>query len=409
MNARPDAMKVPKLRFREYSGPWLHNRLDWFLQKVGRPVNVEVGTTYQEIGVRSHGKGIFHKPADLGETLGEKRVFWVEPDALVLNIVFAWEQAIALTTANEVGFIASHRFPMFLGREQRADTRFARDFFLRKYGKHLLELASPGGAGRNKTLGQSNFAELMVHWPPLPEQQKIATFIGAIDARIGLLERRRNALAMYKKGIMQRLFAQVIRFRKPDGSSFPDWEERQMAEVLTEHGKRSTGNERVHSVSVHKGVIDQIEHLGRSFSAASTDHYRLVKPGDIIYTKSPTGQFPFGIIKQNRLAYDVIVSPLYGVFTPETYALGYIIDEHFVSPLNTHNYLHQLIQKGAKNTINISNTGFLQGRLKLPVHPDEQQKIADYLKAMGGKIDAVALQILALQRLKQGLLQHMFV
>ncbi|WP_019488072.1 hypothetical protein [Kamptonema formosum] len=65
---------------------------------------------YKQIGIRSHGKGIFHKEAVTGRELGNKRVYWVHPNAFVVNIVFAWEQAVALTSSDENGFIASHRF-----------------------------------------------------------------------------------------------------------------------------------------------------------------------------------------------------------------------------------------------------------------------------------------------------------
>lgn len=245
--------------------------------------------------------------------------------------------------------------------------------------------------------------------PDRAEQEKIAEFMSSIDVKLDLLKRRAEGLAAFKKSILQRIFSKELRFTRDDGGPFPEWEERRLGDVLTEHGERSSGEERVHSVSVHKGVVDQVEHLGRSFAAATTDHYNLVKSGDVIYTKSPTGDFPFGIIKQSRLAENVIVSPLYGVFTPETRALGYILNDHFCSVVNTHNYLHQLVQKGAKNTINITNARFLEGRVVLPVDHDEQEKIAAFLAALDAKIDAMTDQIEATRRFKTGLLQQMFV
>lgn len=106
---------------------------------------------------------------------------------------------------------------------------------------------------------------------------------------------------------------------------------------------------------------------------------------------------------------NVIVSPLYGVFSPETYALGYILNDHFLSVVNTHNYLHQLVQKGAKNTINITNQRFLQGKMKLPVDAEEQRMIADAISTLDTKNDAVIRQISAIQAFKKALLQQMFI
>ena len=239
--------------------------------------------------------------------------------------------------------------------------------------------------------------------PTLPEQQKIAAFLTAVDGRLQALRRQRELLEAYKRGVMQRMFAGEIKFGNGK------WKEVKLSEVLHEHKARSNGSEAVHSVSVHKGVINQIEHLGRSFSASNTDHYNRVKPGDIVYTKSPTGDFPYGIIKQSRLAEDVIVSPLYGVFTPETENLGYILDEYFSSPVTVHNYLHPIIQKGAKNTINITNKTFLSNQIRLPRNKEEQLRIARFLRALSDRIVLVERQSAAGEAFKRGLLQQMFV
>ena len=112
--------KVPELRFPEFDGNWDTDRIDNFLVRHVDPVDVDLETNYKQIGIRSHGKGIFHKEAVTGRELGNKRVYWVHPNAFVVNIVFAWEQAVALTSSDEDGFIASHRFLMFLPKQNRA-------------------------------------------------------------------------------------------------------------------------------------------------------------------------------------------------------------------------------------------------------------------------------------------------
>ncbi len=196
--------------------------------------------------------------------------------------------------------------------------------------------------------------------------------------------------------------------RFPEFRGNHTWKQRLLLEVLFEHGKRSTGSEEVFSVSVHKGVINQIEHLGRRFAALNTDNYKLVFPNDIIYTKSPTGDFPYGIIKQSKVSMSVIVSPLYGVFQPETEALGYILDSYFESAANTNNYLSSLIQKGAKNTINISNDRFLSKALILPTDKTEQRKIAACLSSLDELITVESQKLDALKAHKKGLMQQLF-
>ncbi|UPS93007.1 restriction endonuclease subunit S [Bizionia sp. M204] len=258
-------------------------------------------------------------------------------------------------------------------------------------------------------INSTDLSKIKVNIPSLKEQQKIANFLTSIDTQIQTLEKKKTLLEQYKKGVIQKIFKQELRFKDEDGNAFPEWEKRKFSEVLFEHKLKSTGKEEVHSVSVHKGVINQIEHLGRSFSAKDTSHYSRVLPNDIIYTKSPTGDFPLGIIKQNHIKEDVIISPLYGVFTPETKELGYILHVYFESPINTSNYLSSIIQKGAKNTINITNTKFLSKKMLLPVSKEEQIKIANFLSAIDENIDLVNTKIEQTKSYKKGLLQQMFV
>ncbi|MBQ1203937.1 MAG: restriction endonuclease subunit S [Loktanella sp.] len=284
-------------------------------------------------------------------------------------------------------------------------------YFLASYisGKRRLALAAMAQGNSVVHLYPSQLALLPLSLPARPEQKKIAAFLGVVDAKIAALRARRDGLERYKRGLMQALFSQTLRFSKPDGTDFPDWKEKRLGEVLHEHKLKSTGNEQVFSVSVHKGLVNQIDHLGRSFSAANTDHYNRVKQHDIVYTKSPTGDFPLGIIKQSSIEEDVIVSPLYGVFTPETPALGRMLHVHFESHVNVSNYLSPIVQKGAKNTINVTNAGFLSNKLKLPVSHEEQQRIADALSAMDAKVAAVADRVAHMEAFKKGLLQQMFV
>lgn len=204
-----------------------------------------------------------------------------------------------------------------------------------------------------------------------------------------------------KKGTQPKL--RFPEFRYTEG-----WREVVLSDILTEHKAKNDGKCKVHSVSVHKGIIDQVEHLGRSFAASDTSKYNLVKPFDIVYTKSPTGDFPFGIIKQNQLDKNVIVSPLYGVFSPQNKYLGYILDSYFESPKRTKNYLDPIVQKGAKNTIQISNETFLSKGIYLPENEVEQQKIADCLLSLNELIMMEAQKLSALNDHKKGLMQELF-
>lgn len=204
---------------------------------------------------------------------------------------------------------------------------------------------------------------------------------------------------------MKKTLTPKLRF--PEFRDNGDWKKYTLSDVLSEHGYKSTGAEEVFSVSVHKGLINQIKHLGRTFAASSTNNYNRVFPGDIVYTKSPTGDFPLGIIKQSKLDSPVIVSPLYGVFTPKTIAIGTILDTYFESPANLKSYLEPLVQKGAKNTINIKNSKFISGSFILPPNTDEQTKIADCFTSINELIIAQSRKLVALKTYKKGLMQQL--
>lgn len=176
------------------------------LKRYSNPVAVEIDKTYSQIGIKSHGKGIFHKEAVLGSELGNKRVFWVSEKKLILNIVFAWERAISKTSDKEIGMVASHRFPMYEPVNGLLDLDFILYFFLTPKGKSLLELASPGGAGRNKTLGQNEFEKLKISIPSIKEQTKIANFLLAIDDKINHCQSQIEKNEVWKKGLLQQMF-----------------------------------------------------------------------------------------------------------------------------------------------------------------------------------------------------------
>jgi type I restriction enzyme S subunit len=193
------------------------------------------------------------------------------------------------------------------------------------------------------------------------------------------------------------------KFREPD-----TWQSVTLGSVLTEHCLKSDGASEVHSVSLTHGVVSQLEHMGRSYAAADTSHYSLVRPFDVVYTRSPLAIFRLGIVKQHRRPITAIISPLYGVFAPANRHIGYIIEAFFESPSRSVNYLDPLAQKGAKNTIQLSNERFLSGRIVLPTSEPEQQKIAECLSSVDELMAAQSRKLDAIKTHKKGLMQQLF-
>lgn len=396
----PEAYKKTKAGI--LPGDWDVYMLGDCLSRVERPVEVKPNELYTQIGIRSHGKGLFYKEPVAGAALGNKAVFWIEPDCFIVNIVFAWEQAIGKTTQSEVGMIGSHRFPMYRPVNDRVDIDYLISYFLTKRGTDILEAASPGGAGRNKTLGQDRFLKSKIVLPPIEEQQKIAAILTTQDRVIELKEKRLAEKQRQKKYLMQQLLTGKKRLPGFSG----EWKNIKLCEVLSERKEKNVEqNLRICSVAVQKGVVDQVEHLGRSYAANDTSNYSVAHYGDIIYTKSPTGDFLYGIVKQNLLQETVAVSPLYGVFTPMTFGLGYFLHTYFQSAICARNYLLPIVQKGAKNTINITNDTFISSKLYLPLDVEEQKAIADTFIAADREIDLLRQDIEQEKQKKKALMQ----
>jgi len=190
-----------------------------------------------------------------------------------------------------------------------------------------------------------------------------------------------------------------------------EWKPVKLNEILKEHKTRNLKGEyeEVFSVAKEKGVINQIEHLGRSYASEDISNYKVVFPNDVVYTKSPTAGFPFGIIKQNKMDRTGVVSVLYAVFKPKNTELGLLLDFYFSSWVNTYNYLVPLVHKGAKNTMNIGNEDFLNGaKICLPNQKEEQKKITDFLISIDNRIFQLGEKKESLEKYKKGITQKIF-
>ena len=188
---------------------WSLRKLRRLIWQVKRPVLVEPESEYQEIGIRSWVKGIFHKDALKGALLEEKSVFYVQPGDLVLNIVFAWEGAVAVVSDAENGMIASHRFPTFRHSDE-VDLDYLFGFLQSEHGRALMEINSPGAAGRNRTIRLSQLLDEEIPFPPLAEQRDIVRRFRTEEKRLAaLIARIREAVDHLKEFRTALIFAAV--------------------------------------------------------------------------------------------------------------------------------------------------------------------------------------------------------
>ena len=174
----------------EIPAHWDVTKLRRLITPVAHPVNVNPEQVYQEIGIRSWGRGIFHKDPIAGVDLGDKRVFKLRPGELVLNIVFAWEGAVAVVSEREKEMVASHRFPTFQPDATAADLDYLLMFLQSEHGWGLMGLNSPGAAGRNRTIRIHSFLEEELPIPPIKEQREIVAFFRTEEHRLQSLSEK---------------------------------------------------------------------------------------------------------------------------------------------------------------------------------------------------------------------------
>lgn len=141
---------------------------------VRRGVKTIPNEEYEEMGVRSFGKGTFKKPVLTGKQIGKKRIYWIHEGDLVFNNVFAWERAIAVAKKEDYGRVGSHRFITYAPHEKEATSEFLCQHFLSEHGIENIRAASPGSAGRNRTLGLKKLEKILVPVPDYDEQLRFS-------------------------------------------------------------------------------------------------------------------------------------------------------------------------------------------------------------------------------------------
>ncbi len=232
-----------------------------------------------------------------------------------------------------------------------------------------------------------------------------------IDDKLKSISLELDIPAPISGNIVSELLSRKIKFKNKKGEYYTEWKKVKLKDLLSEHKVRNTQGKftEVFSVAKEKGVINQIEHLGRSYASDDISNYKVVFPNDVVYTKSPTAGFPFGIIKQNKTDRTGVVSVLYAVFKPKHAYIGLLLDYYFSSWVNTFNYLNPIVNKGAKNTMNINNDAFLSGlKILFPTDIEETQKITEFIKLVDRKFELINKQTELLQEYKNGFLQNIF-
>ena len=399
-------MNVPKLRFKEFTDEWkqtpLKNIIYSNIIEAPKPT-----TDYIRLGIRSHCKGTFHELVKIENILSADKMYIVPKNNLILNITFAWEQAIAITDDNDEGKYISNRFPTFAFKDNQLPT-FYKYIIPQKRLKYDLNVASPGGAGRNRVLNKKLFLSIPVNIPLLKAQEKISKFLTTVDKKITNLKNTITSLENQKKGLLQQIFSQKLRFKDENGNNYPNWEKKKLGDI----GSFSRGGNLSKSDLSKKGtsciLYGELYTYYNEFATEiksktlNTTNLVLSKKYDVLLPLS--GETAEDISTCTCIFFDDIAlgSDLL-IFRSSFF------DGRFMSLLLKYKYKYKIAQIAqGKSIVHISEKNIKNINIKIPCI-EEQQNIADFILIFTKKLENQKAQLEHWKQIKKGLLQQMFV
>ena len=295
----------------------------------------------------------------------------------------------------------------FALREEAFDSDYIEHYFdSQKWNKEVSMICAEGA--RNHGLLNvpiDDFFDTLHHLPlSIYEQQKIAAFLSAYDEKIALQKDRVETLEERKKGLLQKVFSQEIRFKANDGSEYPEWEECQLKKVLYEYKEKCEKDGTYEHVSLTKeGVVPKTERYDRDFLVTNENkEYRVTHYDDICYNPA---NLKFGVICRNKYG-DAIFSPIYVTFKVNKDFLPEFV-EMLVTRKDFINYSLKYQEGTVYERMAVSPEDLLSITVRIP-KIEEQKKIADFFTAIDAQISFAKEKLETLQDIKKGLLQQMF-
>lgn len=413
---------VPKLRFKEFEGKWSLERLGNICDKIQ---DGNYGASYPKsnefipegipflTSKALGGDGFLNK--DKIDFISIEKHNELKKAQLKLNDVLFTNRGANVGT---IGFVDETIAHGNIGPQLtllRSDDLKISSVFLRQIMTSfsvVKQIRSQDSGSAMNFFGIKATSRFKLVIPSLPEQQKIAQFLTAVDSKLQQLNQKKELLEQYKKGVMQQLFSQQLRFKKDDGSDYPDLERVRFTDCCELiHGFQFR---KEHFTTTGIPIIkigSLVDNGGLTFDNATyvdekhkADFPKFtLKKGDILMalTGGTLGKVSkiskdYGLIFQN---YRV------GKFEPKSNSVKEYIYFILLSNL-VQNRVKSLVNEAAQP--NFGKQDFDKIKFSLP-SIEEQQKIANYLSAIDTKIETVTQQIEATQQFKKGLLQQMFV
>lgn len=256
----------------------------------------------------------------------------------------------------------------------------------------------------------SEVGKISIPIPCLEEQQKIAEFLSSVDNVIAASEQEIATLEEQKKGIMQKIFSQEVRFKADDGSDYPEWEENKLGNYISLQGGYAfksdmfvdNGIPIIRISNINNGIID-IKNDIAYYEEIDIDDRFIVTNGDLLIAMSGATTGKTGIYKEEQKSY---LNQRVGNFVLNCDSLVYSFLYHWVNTETFSKQLRTRLAAGAQP--NISPSDIESMKILVPQSLEEQQKIADFLSNFDAAIDFTKQELEQWKELKKGLLQQLF-
>ncbi|MGI6311426.1 MAG: restriction endonuclease subunit S [Bacteroidales bacterium] len=383
---------IPQLRFPEYEGEWEE-------KKLGDVAEIKTGDKDTQNRVDD---GIYP--------------FFVRSDNVERINSYSFDGEAILTSGDGVGvgknfhymngkFDFHQRVYSIRKFSEYVSGKFIFYFFSDRFYKRVIRLSAKNSVD---SVRMDMITDMPIYFPTLIEQQKIASFFTAIDQKITQLKRKKNLLEHYKKGVIQKIFSQEIRFRGDNGQEFPRWEKKLLRKIAKIYdGTHQTPNYVITGIPFYS--VEQVtandfqntKYISEDVFKKENQRVKLGK-GDILMTRiGDIGTAKYIDWDVNASFYVSLALIKHSDLFNSNYLSHYISTQNFQKEL-----WKRTIHVAFPKKINLGEIG--ECEVELPPLP-EQTKIANFLSVIDDKINHTQTQIEKAEVWKKGLMQRMFV
>lgn len=401
-------MNEPKLRFKADDGS---DYLDLVEIKIGdaikeakRPLDMEDDEKYQLVTVKRRNEGIVSRGMFYGRDILVKNYYTVKKGDYIISKRQVIHGANGIVPPELDDAIVSNEY-MVLSDSNTLLVDYLALYSMTKKMYHMFYISSYGVDIEKMFFNVDDWKKKKIMVPCVKEQQKIADFLSTIDTVIAKQKETVSAWEERKKGVMQKLFSQEVRFKADDGSDFPEWEEKKIGDLFYKVNERNNGQfGKDKWISVAKMYYQDEDKV--TSNNIDTRTY-VMRVGDMSFEGHPNKEFKYGRFVVNDIG-DGIISELFPIYRhKENYILKYWKYAIQVDSIMQKIYRKSITSSGASSN-KLDDDDFKRQSISVPCL-EEQQKIADCLSSLDEVIEKQKATLAAWEALKKGLLQQMFV